>query len=133
MQRKGATTAALLVLAACGTPGQRGSTSPAEITKLPWQTIMQHARGTTVNFGMWAGDEERNRYFRSTVAEGMVRDYKITLRLVPNSDTAELVNKLLNEKGAGKRKGGSMDMVWINGENFRTAKQAGLLWGPFAD
>jgi putative spermidine/putrescine transport system substrate-binding protein len=24
-------------------------------------------------------------------------------------------------------------MVWINGENFRTAKQGGVLWGPFAE
>src|SRR3954447_22921923 len=125
MQRRAAIVVALLVFAGCGTPGRRGSSPPAEITKLPWQTVIQRARGTTVNFGMWAGDEERNRYFRSTVAETMLRDYKITLRLVPNSDTAEVVNKLLNEKGAGRTRDGSIDMVWINGENFRTAKQAG--------
>ena len=36
-------------------------------------------------------------------------------------------------EAAGKSAGGSIDMIWINGENFRTAKQARLLWGPFAE
>jgi len=25
-----------------------------------------------------------------------------------------------------------MDLLWINGENFRNAREAGLLWGPFS-
>ena len=29
--------------------------------------------------------------------------------------------------------GGTIDLIWINGENFRTAKQGGVLWGPFAE
>ena len=43
------------------------------------------------------------------------------------NECVEAVNKLLNEKGAGKTAGGSIDIVWINGENFRTAKQAGIV------
>jgi len=38
----------------------------------------------------------------------------------------------LNEKSAGVTSG-SLDLVWINGENFRTAKQGRLLRGPFAE
>jgi putative spermidine/putrescine transport system substrate-binding protein len=59
--------------------------------------------------------------------------YGVTLRFTPVGDTADVVNKLLNEKGAGRTVGGTIDMVWINGENFRTAKQGGVLWGPFAE
>jgi len=40
---------------------------------------------------------------------------------------------MLNERSAGKTANGSIDMIWINGENFRTAKQAKVLWGPFAE
>src|SRR3954462_7197242 len=100
----------LVILTACNTPAKHESVTPGEITKIPWQTIVQRARGTTVNFGMWAGDEERNRYFRSSVTESLLRDHNITLHLVPNGDTAEIVNKLLNEKGAGRTKNGSIDM-----------------------
>lgn len=97
----------LLMLAGCGTPSSK-----------------------TVHFAMWAGDEERNRYYQGPVAERMLRDHGITLRVIPASDTAEFVNKLLNEKRAGRNSGGSIDLVWINGENFRTAKQGGILYGP---
>jgi putative spermidine/putrescine transport system substrate-binding protein len=112
---------------------ERPPITPAELPKIPWQNIVQKARGTTVNFGMWAGEEERNRYFRSTVSNTLLSRYGIKLNIVPNGDTAEIVNKLLNEKGAGKTRNGSIDMIWVNGENFRTARQADLLWGPFAD
>jgi putative spermidine/putrescine transport system substrate-binding protein len=52
--------------------------------------------------------------------------------MTPLADTSDAINKLLDEKRAGKKAGGSLDMLWINGENFRAAKQGGLLWGPFA-
>jgi putative spermidine/putrescine transport system substrate-binding protein len=109
------------------------SINPSDLSSLRWGEIVSLARGTTVNYGMWAGDEERNRYFQGAVAEALKQRFEISLRIIPNSDTAEIVNKLINEKGAGRTGGGSIDMVWINGENFRTAKQAGILWGPFAD
>jgi putative spermidine/putrescine transport system substrate-binding protein len=82
---------------------------------------------------MWAGDEARNRYMRETLAPELERLHGIRLRIVPTADIAELVNKLLTEKSAGRDSGGSLDLLWINGENFRTARQGGVLWGPFHD
>ncbi|MBA2714941.1 MAG: ABC transporter substrate-binding protein, partial [Rubrobacteraceae bacterium] len=41
------------------------------------------------------------------------------------------VNKLLDEKTAGKEKG-TIDLVWINGENFATGAAADLWFGPWA-
>jgi putative spermidine/putrescine transport system substrate-binding protein len=124
-----------LGLASCGVPSRdaRLALDPNEFAAARWEEILERARGTTVNYGMWAGDEARNRYFQGPVAERIRSQYGITLRIVPNSDVAEAVNKLLNEKGAGRSAGGSIDLIWINGENFRTAKSGGVLWGPFAD
>ncbi len=127
----------LFIVLAGGCSGNRSgrtqTLTPAQFSSLRWEEVLSSARGATVNYGMWAGDEARNRYFQGAVSETLKEKYGVTLRLVPNSDTAEVVNKLLNEKNAGRFSGGSIDMVWINGENFRTAKQAGVLWGPFAD
>lgn len=106
---------------------------PSDLSSLEWEAVVERARGTTVTFAMWSGDEARNRFFQGPVADALMRDFGITLRFVPLGDTVELVNKLVNEKGAGVTSGGSTDLVWINGENFRTAKQAGVLWGPFAE
>jgi putative spermidine/putrescine transport system substrate-binding protein len=126
----------LLTLAGCTNNKSSSSqlTFPADqFSARKWEEIAVLARGSTVNFGMWAGDEARNRYFQGPVAEIIKQKYDITLRIIPNSDVAEAVNKLLNEKTAGRTSGGSVDFIWINGENFRTAKQAGVLWGPFAE
>ncbi|MBR12110.1 MAG: 30S ribosomal protein S9 [Acidimicrobiaceae bacterium] len=43
------------------------------------------------------------------------------------SDTANVVSRIVAEKAAGKETGGAVDLVWINGENFASLKQAGLL------
>ena len=107
--------------------------TPADLSKTDWRQIEEKAQGTTVNFAMWAGDEARNRFFQTQVVAELKEKYQINLRIVPLGDTAEAVSKLLNEKSAGKTTNGSIDMIWINGENFRTAKQGDLLWGKFAD
>jgi putative spermidine/putrescine transport system substrate-binding protein len=124
---------ALVVAASCGrTKPERDLTmTPADFAAARWEDTVRKARGSEVGFGMWAGDEDRNRHFRSVVSQRLKSQFGITLRIVPNGDTAEAVNKLINEKGAGAGKG-SMDLLWINGENFRTAKQASVLWGPFS-
>jgi putative thiamine transport system substrate-binding protein len=45
-------------------------------------------------------------------------------------DTANAVAKVLAEKAAGKNAGGSVDLIWINGENFASMKRQDLLMAP---
>ena len=123
-----------LIISACqnskeGTP----KITAEDLAQTNWQEIETKARGTTVNFAMWAGDENRNRFFQTNAAIALKQKFEIDLRIIPLGDTAEIISKLLNEKSAGKTANGSVDMIWINGENFRTAKQGNLLWGKFAE
>lgn len=122
---------AVVLVAACRR-AQSPALTPEQFAATDWALIEKQARGTTVNFAMWAGEEARNRYFQGAVADDLQRRYGITLRVVPLGDTSEAVNKLLTEKSGGKSAGGSIDLFWVNGENFRTARQGKLLWGPFA-
>lgn len=133
MRALGGLLAAALLIAGCAPKASEQAFTPAQLKITPWAAIEQRARDTEVAFGMWTGDEQRNRYFQTTVAPALREQYGIQLRIVPCADTVELINKLLNERAAGKTSNGSMDLIWINGENFRTAKQAQVLWGPFAD
>lgn len=80
---------------------------------------------TTVNFYLWGGDEGINRYLDDFVAPRLQERYGIELNRVP-MDTAEFVRQLSLDKKAD-RKQGSIDLVWINGDNFRNAREAGLL------
>jgi putative spermidine/putrescine transport system substrate-binding protein len=47
-------------------------------------------------------------------------------------DIDDILSQLSGEVQAGKEDG-DIDMIWINGENFRTAKDNNMLFGPFTD
>lgn len=97
-----------------------------------WDDIVAKAKGQTVDWFMYGGSPAANGYVNGVVAPRVKELYDITLRQVPITDIAEVVSKLLVEKQAGKTDG-EADLLWINGENFRTAKWNNLLYGPFAD
>ena len=61
----------------------------------------------------------------------MKEHYDITLEVV-GMNIDEILAKLAGEKEAGSA-AGSIDMIWINGENFYSAKENGLLYGAFLD
>lgn len=105
----------------------------AQTRLLSWQEAVKAARGQTVDWYMWGGSPAVNAYVNGYLATELKKEYGITLRQVPVKDIAEVVSKLVVEKQAGKDSNGSVDLMWINGENFRTCKQQGLLYGPFAD
>jgi putative spermidine/putrescine transport system substrate-binding protein len=97
-----------------------------------WDEIVANAKGQTVDWFMYGGSPAANVYVNGFVAPRIKELYGVTLRQVPITDISEVISKLLVEKQAGKDTG-EADLLWINGENFRTGKRNGLLYGPFAD
>ncbi|AEF54609.1 ABC transporter substrate-binding protein [Marinomonas posidonica] len=104
-------------------------TSP--ITKADWQDTLQAAQGQTVYFNAWGGADNINQYIQ-WAAERIEDKYQVTLKQVKLTDTADAVNRVLAEKAAGQDKQGSIDLIWLNGENFRAMKDNQLLFGPFS-
>ncbi len=92
--------------------------------------IVEQARGSKVRWYMFGGWAHVNSWVDTYVAGEMKKKYNIDLVRVP-MDAGVFINKLLNEKAAN-RKTGNIDLLWINGENFKNAREAGLLFGPFA-
>ncbi len=97
-----------------------------------WGDVLARARGQTVYWNAWGGDERTNSFIAWANQEVQAR-YGISVEQVKLSDTAEAVTRVLAEKTAGLTEGGSVDLVWINGANFLSMKQQGLLYGPFLD
>ncbi len=97
-----------------------------------WQQIKEQAQGQTVWFNAWSGDPSVNRYL-DWVSARMQRDYAIDLRIVPLADAADAVKRIQTEAAAGRRHGGSIDLLWINGENFHTLKQNHLVRTGWAE
>ena len=115
----------LLGLTACG--GQK--TEEMDVANATWEEVLEAAKGTTVTFYGWGGDENRNNWLNTTVASYVKENYDVTLEVV-GMNIDDILTKLSGEKMAGT-KSGSIDMIWINGENFYSAKDNGLLYGPF--
>ena len=94
-----------------------------------WEAVKQEARGQTVYFNAWGGAENINGYI-DWAAERLATEYGITLKHVKLEDTASAVATVLAEKTAGRDMEGSIDLVWINGENFAAMKRSSLLFAP---
>jgi len=103
------------------------------LKSMTWDQILAEARGDSVTWFMWGGSDQINRYVSDHVAGILARDHAITLNRVGISDAVEAVNIVLVEKEAGITAGGAVDLIWINGENFRSMKQAGLAFCSYTD
>lgn len=116
---------------ASGSPSANEPMPPGYAGKT-WNAILEAARGQTVNFYMWGGSDTINTWVTTYAAKALLQQYGVTLNMIPVPDIVDTVNKVLGEKQAGKDTNGAVDLIWINGENFRTMRQASLLYGPWS-
>ena len=99
----------------------------------PWAEVEAMAKGGTVNWFMWGGSDTINAYVSDRLAAQLKASHDITVNRVGITDAAEIVNMVLGEKEAGVLDRGAVDMIWINGENFRTMKQADLAFCGYVE
>jgi putative thiamine transport system substrate-binding protein len=104
--------------------------APLPAAAADWQATLAEARGETVYFHAWGGSQPINDYI-AWVGKRVLADYGVTLQQVKLADTADAVAQVLAEKSAGRDSDGTVDLVWINGENFAAMLREGLLYGPF--
>ena len=109
------------------------STKPKEVnvSDKKYEQLLEEAKGTTVNFYGYGGNEVMNKWFDTYIIPQMKEKYDITVKRV-GMNIDEILNSLLSDKQANNLKG-NMDVVWINGENFKTAKDSNLLLGKFTE
>lgn len=109
-----------------------GLTLCASTWAADWSQVQTQAKGQTVYFNAWGGGEAINSYIDWAAKEVQNR-YGVTVKHVKISDAAEVVKRVQTEVAAGRVANGSVDLMWVNGENFRNLKQGGLLFGPWAE
>lgn len=105
---------------------------PAFAQTPAWDATLAKARGQTVYWWAWAGDERTNAFIAWT-GEHVKARFGVGVQHVKLRNTAEAVAKVVAEKAAGRDAGGSVDLIWINGPNFLAMKEQKLLHGPFAE
>lgn len=112
-----ATASAGLFLSSCAAQGGEQPATPDS-----WEEVVETAQGQTVDLWMYGGNEQGNAYVDDILGPAAAAE-GVSLRRVPIADTADAVNRILSERQAG-RSDGSVDLVWVNGANFSTGKQA---------
>ncbi len=123
-----ATAATLLiigVLAACGESNQPTSSTTPAAAPDGFDATLRAARGQTVRWWLYGGDDRINAYVDDVVAPA-AQKLGVTVKRIPITDTADAVQRVVAQRRAGKTSGGAVDLIWLNGENFASGKQAGL-------
>jgi len=116
----------LVMLSGCSS---NKSISSTQTKFASWENVDNQGKNKEATILMWGGNESINKYMDGFVAQNLKEMYGIKLNRVP-MNAPEFITKLINEKKGGVNQG-TADLIWVNGENFRTAKQGGLIWGPF--
>ncbi|WP_099203373.1 ABC transporter substrate-binding protein [Miniphocaeibacter massiliensis] len=101
------------------------------ISEMSYDELLKEAKGTTVTFYGWGGDEQLNKWLDDYFEKIMKEKYDIKMERVP-MDIEQILSQISGEIQASK-KDGDIDMIWVNGENFKSAKENNMLFGPFVD
>ncbi|MEW9080330.1 ABC transporter substrate-binding protein [Terrisporobacter glycolicus] len=117
----------MLSMVACG----KSKDTVTNVDNMKWEEVLEKAKGSTVTFYGWGGDEELNAWLDDVFAPKMKEKYDIKMERVP-MDIDQVLSQLSGEIQAGEEDG-SIDMIWINGENFKSAKENNMLYGPFLE
>ena len=97
-----------------------GQVAMAEGLIPEWQKIQESAKGQTVYFNGWGGSDVINDYIR-WAGKRVEKEYGVEVKHVKVTDIGDVVGRILAEKSAGRTSGGTVDMVWINGEILRAS------------
>lgn len=127
-------SAALVSLVGCGSQAPSSSSSAqGELDYSDWDAVLEAARGQEVSWYGYGGQSDRNEWIQNTLIPRLKENYDITLNLV-GMDINDILTQLSGEMQAGVGDSdGTIDFVWINGENFASVKENGYVWGPFVD
>jgi ABC-type uncharacterized transport system, periplasmic component len=98
-----------------------------------WNQTLTEAQGQTVYFNAWGGSPAINAYIQNWADIPKSR-HGIDVRHVKVNDVGAVISAIETSKRAGGGANqGSVDLMWINGENFERMNRAGLLSEPFVE
>ncbi|MGL6065175.1 MAG: ABC transporter substrate-binding protein [Fusobacteriaceae bacterium] len=84
----------------------------------------------SVNIYMYGGSQEINNFMDNIITPELEKNYSIILNRIPIVNIKDILNKLIVEKEA-KKTTGTVDILWVNGENFKVLKDSDVLWKNF--
>lgn len=99
-----------------------------DFASMTWGDVVAEARGQTVNWYIWDGDVNVNKFIENDVS-AEAEKYGVKINLVGVSDPAHIVTKVRTELNNGITKNGSVDMAWLCAAYFKELKENKCLFG----
>ncbi len=130
LKRRSAVGLLVLAVLIAGCARHAPRAAAVDLAKLPWDSVVARAKGTTVVWRMWRGDPAVNAFVDHWAAPRVLAEYGIMLQAVSGQGN-ELVDQLTIEQEAGARTG-TASLLWINGETFGALRTRALLDGPWS-
>ncbi|SOH92189.1 putative spermidine/putrescine transport system substrate-binding protein [Monaibacterium marinum] len=98
-----------------------------------WEDVQARAAEEgAVNLYYWGGSDPINIWMDRVVTPDLA-ELGVTLNPVRITGTKDAIDLVLAEMGSGRGLGeGSVDAIWLNGENFATLQRQDALFGSFA-
>ncbi len=102
--------------------------------ELNWKFVQKQAKKEgVVNLYYWGGNDTLNVWI-DRVATPALKKEGVRLNAVRITSIKDAIDLVLAEKNSNKGIGeGSVDAIWLNGENFATLKRQDALFGSFAE
>ena len=94
-----------------------------------WEDIKKAGYGTSVTANIFASGA--SAWFKNYLTPMVAKEYGINLKVNEIKSTSYAVNNVTYEVATNSP--GTIDLVWINGANFKTMKSKKLLYGPWTD
>ncbi len=101
-------------------------------SQMTWEEILEEADGQTVNWYLWGGSTAINDMIDNEFSAEAAK-YGVKINRVGVNNITEAINTIISEKEAGKTSGGSVDLLWVNGANFRTMVEADITLKNWAE
>ena len=92
-----------------------------------WEEVKKKAKEQTVYFSAWGGGIAINQYI-DWASKQVEKSYGVKVKHIKEKDPGDAITRILAEKAAGKETQGSIDIIWLNGENFKSLKKNNMLF-----
>lgn len=109
---------------------RRSLLSGAALSMLASCSRESNEAGSDITLALSTEDADLKSWLQTTAKDALQEKDGLNLRLASFTQKGEIISKLLTDKRSGNAHG-SIDLLTTSGEQFRTCRQAGLLYGPF--
>jgi hypothetical protein len=96
-----------------------------------WEDVKSGAQGQQVNFYAYDAPAYTS-WITGWLASNLKENFGVTVVYHPITDTGDAVDLIMQETNKWGYNNGTIDLLWINGENFAKLKNNGYAYGPWA-